>query len=49
MPAGLTAKGLPVAIQFDGPAGHDRSLLSLGLAVEPVLGRIAPPKLLTRA
>lgn len=43
MPAGLTSKGLPVAIQFDAAAGQDRSLLSLGLAVEPVLGRIAPP------
>jgi Asp-tRNA(Asn)/Glu-tRNA(Gln) amidotransferase A subunit family amidase len=43
LPAGLTSKGLPVALQFDGPAGEDRAVLSLGLAVEQILGRIAPP------
>jgi Asp-tRNA(Asn)/Glu-tRNA(Gln) amidotransferase A subunit family amidase len=45
LPAGLTSKGLPVALQFDGPAGEDRAVLSLGLAVEQILGRIAPPPL----
>jgi mandelamide amidase len=43
LPAGLTPSGLPVALEFDGPAGSDRSLLALGVAVEAVLGRLPPP------
>lgn len=43
LPAGLTANGLPVALEFDGPAGTDRRLLELGLALEAVLGRLPPP------
>ena len=43
LPAGLTASGLPVALEFDGPAGADRQLLRLGLALETVLGRLPPP------
>jgi mandelamide amidase len=43
LPAGLTPSGLPVALEFDGPAGSDRSLLAVGLAVEPVLGKLPPP------
>ncbi len=39
LPIGLTAGGLPVALEFDAPAGHDRALLSLGLALEQVLGQ----------
>jgi Asp-tRNA(Asn)/Glu-tRNA(Gln) amidotransferase A subunit family amidase len=45
LPAGLTANGLPVALEFDGPAGSDRALLALGLAVEDVLGHLPPPTL----
>jgi len=37
LPAGL-AHGLPVAIELDGPAGTDRNLLGIGLAVEALLG-----------
>jgi mandelamide amidase len=45
LPAGLTPSGLPVALEFDGPAGSDRSVLALGLAVEAVLGKLpAPPR-----
>jgi mandelamide amidase len=44
MPAGLTAGGLPVALEFDGPAGSDRELLALGMAIEPVLGPIPAPQ-----
>jgi Asp-tRNA(Asn)/Glu-tRNA(Gln) amidotransferase A subunit family amidase len=45
LPAGLTAQGLPVALEFDGPAGADRALLALGQRMELVLGRFAgPPK-----
>jgi mandelamide amidase len=43
LPAGLTAGGLPVALEFDAPEGSDRSLLSIGAPLEQVLGRIAAP------
>ena len=45
LPSGLGASsGLPVGIELDGPAGSDRHLLSIGMAVEGVLGRLPPPK-----
>jgi len=37
IPAGATAEGLPVGIEFDAPAGADRRLLALGLAAEAIL------------
>lgn len=43
LPAGLTASGLPVALEFDAPVGKDHELLALGLAVERVLGDIPNP------
>jgi len=43
--AGMTRGGLPVALEFDGQAGSDRSLLALGLSVERVLGAIPAPKI----
>jgi indoleacetamide hydrolase len=43
LPAGLTAAGLPVALEFDGPAGTDRVLLGIGIALEAVLGRLPAP------
>jgi len=27
LPAGMTANGLPVALEFDGPSGADRRML----------------------
>jgi mandelamide amidase len=42
LPAGL-AHGLPVAIELDGPAGSDRRLLGIGLAIEELLGRLPLP------
>jgi mandelamide amidase len=48
LPAGLGA-GLPVAIELDGPAGSDRTMLALGLAVERVLGKLPPPQLAAAA
>jgi mandelamide amidase len=45
IPAGLAADGLPVALEFDGPAGTDRALLALGAAIEPVLGQVPPPRI----
>ena len=43
LPAGMARRGLPIALEFDGPAGSDRTLLSLGLAVEHVLGAVPAP------
>jgi indoleacetamide hydrolase len=43
MPTGIAANGLPVSMEFDGPAGSDRTLLGLGLSLEQVLGHVAPP------
>jgi mandelamide amidase len=44
LPAGLGGtSGLPVGLEFDGPAGSDRKLLALGLAIEPLLGRLPAP------
>ncbi len=45
LPSGLGAStGLPVGLELDGPAGSDRRLLAIGLAIEPVLGRLPAPK-----
>jgi mandelamide amidase len=42
--AGLTRDGLPVGIEFAGPAGSDRKLLAIGQTLEAVIGRPpAPP------
>ena len=44
VPAGMGATSkLPVGMELDGPAGSDRRLISLGLAIERVLGRLPPP------
>lgn len=44
LPAGLTASGLPVALEIDAPAGHDRALLALGSTIAAELGPLpAPP------
>jgi Asp-tRNA(Asn)/Glu-tRNA(Gln) amidotransferase A subunit family amidase len=45
LPAGLTSTGLPVALELDGPAGADRALLSIGAAVESILGHLPAPTL----
>ena len=43
LPAGLTAGGLPVGIEFDAPKGTDRALLSFGLSIERLLGPVPSP------
>lgn len=43
LPAGLSAGGLPVSLELDGPAGSDRALLALGASLEAVLGTLPPP------
>ena len=45
IPAGLTAAGLPVGIELDGPLGSDAKLLGIGLAIETLLGRLPAPAL----
>ncbi len=45
LPAGLTAAGLPLGIELDGPAGADSEVLAIGTALEPLLPRLPPPAL----
>jgi len=45
IPAGLSANGIPVAREFDGPAGSDRALLGLGVAAEHAPGTGPPPRI----
>jgi mandelamide amidase len=45
IPAGLgPSTGLPVGLSLDGPRGSDIRLLSLGMAIERVLGRTPAPR-----
>ena len=43
LPAGLSADGLPIGMELDGPAGSDRALLALCAAVEAVLPATPAP------
>ncbi len=43
VPADLNDEGLPVSLELDAPAGNDRHLLGIGLAIESVLGHLPPP------
>ncbi|WP_445217899.1 indoleacetamide hydrolase [Bradyrhizobium sp. Pa8] len=40
---GATSK-LPVGLELDGPAGSDRRLLAIGMALDSVFGRLPPPR-----
>jgi indoleacetamide hydrolase len=42
--AGMTADGLPVGLEIDGPVGSDAKLLGLGLSMEAILGVAPAPK-----
>lgn len=43
LPMGLGASSrLPVGLELDGPAGSDRQLVAIGMALEHLLGRIPP-------
>lgn len=44
VPAGLTDAGLPVGLELISASGGDRESLGLGIAIQRVLGRLAPPK-----
>jgi mandelamide amidase len=43
IPAGLTAGGLPVGMQIDGPLGSDANLLAIGMGMEAVWGSVKAP------
>ena len=43
IPAGLTAGGLPVGMQIDGPLGSDANLLAIGMGIEAVWGSVKAP------
>jgi indoleacetamide hydrolase len=43
IPAGLTAGGLPVGMEIDGPLGSDSNLLSIGMGIEAVWGSVKAP------
>jgi Asp-tRNA(Asn)/Glu-tRNA(Gln) amidotransferase A subunit family amidase len=45
VPANLNSDGLPVCLEFDGPAGSDTRLLAIGRAAESVLGHLPPPNI----
>ena len=45
VPMGLgPTSRLPLGLELDGPSGSDRRLIAIGMAVEQVLGRLAPPR-----
>jgi indoleacetamide hydrolase len=43
IPIARTQAGLPIGLGLDGPAGSDRKLLSIGLALERLFGRVPAP------
>jgi mandelamide amidase len=43
VPIGRTEAGLPIGLELDGPAGSDRRLLGIGLALEALFGRLPAP------
>ncbi|QQC65933.1 indoleacetamide hydrolase [Paraburkholderia ginsengisoli] len=45
LPGGMSASGLPVGLELDGPLGDDRRLLAIGVAFEQVLGALPAPVL----
>ena len=43
VPVALSGNGLPVCLELDGPAGSDRKMLQIGLALEALLEPLPPP------
>src|SRR5262245_11506339 len=43
IPIARTQAGLPIGLGLDGPAGSDRTLLSIGLALEKLFGQLQAP------
>ncbi|MDQ0313673.1 indoleacetamide hydrolase [Amorphus orientalis] len=48
LPIGLTADGLPVGLELDGPAFTDRRLLAIGLGLEDLFGSLPAPDIATK-
>ncbi|MGY4511723.1 indoleacetamide hydrolase [Bradyrhizobium sp. USDA 3650] len=45
IPIALGARSkLPIGLELDGPAGSDRGLLAIGMALDAVFGRLPPPR-----
>jgi indoleacetamide hydrolase len=45
VPMGIgAASKLPVGLELDGPAGSDRRLVAIGMAIEKMLGRVPPAR-----
>jgi Asp-tRNA(Asn)/Glu-tRNA(Gln) amidotransferase A subunit family amidase len=45
IPIALGARSkLPIGLELDGPAGSDRRLLAIGMALDAVFGRLPPPR-----
>jgi mandelamide amidase len=44
LPAGLTADGLPVGLEFDALPGTDRTLLNIGVSLQRALGPVPAPR-----
>lgn len=42
-PIGMTAAGLPVGVELDGPIGSDNNLLAAALVLEALAPRLPPP------
>lgn len=47
LPAGMTAAGLPVGMEIDGPLGSDSRLLAIGLSLEGLFGTLPAPSACT--
>ncbi|MGI9492804.1 MAG: amidase family protein, partial [Geminicoccaceae bacterium] len=45
VPAGLTAGGLPVGVEFVGPVGADAAVLHIGALFEATAGPLPPPQI----
>ena len=45
LPAGLSAGGLPVGLNLEGPIDSDSTVLAIGMAIESVLGPLPAPQL----
>ncbi len=45
LPMGLTPDGLPAGLEIDVLEGSDDTVLGIGLSLESVLGKLAPPRL----
>ena len=45
LPAGLSAGGLPVGLNLEGPIDGDSTILAIGMAMESLLGPLPAPPL----